>query len=57
MDDKEAGTMYMGEFRNNKKNGFGKLIFKATNDIYMGRFKDDYFHGVGNFSFSNGAVF
>jgi len=39
--------MYMGEFRNNKKHGFGKMIYKNTGDMYFGRFEDDEIHGVG----------
>lgn len=41
------GDEYLGEFRNNKKEGYGKFIEAATGDIYEGQFANDVFHGKG----------
>ncbi len=41
-----ADGNYVGEFRNNKKHGFGTLSF-AKGSKYTGQFKEDKWHGEG----------
>ena len=46
-----SGTAkYDGEFRNGKKQGFGKKQWPKTGDTYVGEFDDDYRHGYGTYS-------
>jgi len=40
------GTEYKGEFKNNKKNGYGKISFK-DGSRYSGMWSDDSFNGYG----------
>lgn len=38
---------YQGEFKNGKKDGWGKWTESTTNIDYEGFFKDDKFNGMG----------
>lgn len=40
------GEVYIGEFRNSKKHGFGKYLFNDCS-IYMGEFENGLSHGYG----------
>ena len=47
------GQKFVGEYRNNQRNGHGILsVPKKYN--YEGEFRDDVFHGLGKIIFSNG---
>ena len=35
------GTVYTGEFKNDKISGFGKIIYKRSGAIYEGHWKDN----------------
>ena len=45
--------IYEGEFKKDKKNGNGKLIYKLLNDVYEGEFKDNCITGVGFYTWKN----
>jgi hypothetical protein len=50
------GDIYIGKFKNNKKNGTGKYIFSEENKElkeYNGDFLDDNRHGFGVLLFKN----
>lgn len=42
------GTKYIGEWANDKANGYGKLIH-GDGDVYEGEFLDDQAHGQGTY--------
>jgi len=42
------GTRYIGEWRDDKANGWGKLRH-GDGDVYMGDWKDDKAHGYGKY--------
>ena len=46
---------YVGEFRNDKKHGFGTLTF-SNGDVYVGEFSDGGMR-YGTYRFANGAVY
>ena len=46
------GYKYKGEFKGDKKNGKGKMIFK-NGDVYDGEFEDDKINGFGRFKWNN----
>ena len=52
---------YVGEFQDNKLNGFGRFTFLQGSgfdgDVYEGAFKNDKFHGFGKYTHSNGDTF
>jgi len=50
----EEGTVYMGEYKNNKKNGQGTIIYgnrsKYAGYKYVGQWKDGKYHGQDIFT-------
>jgi S1-C subfamily serine protease len=50
-----SGNKYVGEYRNNKRNGQGAFTF-ADGNKYVGEFKNDKRHGQGTFTFVSGNV-
>lgn len=50
------GGMYIGELKNDKKEGKGKMIFKGG-DIYEGEWLNDKQHGRGKMIWANGATY
>ena len=57
---KYTDSYYEGEWKNDKKNGKGKMTWidgKRKGDVYEGEFKDDYFHGKGVYIWLNGDVY
>ena len=47
---------YVGLWKNDKMNGFGKYNF-ASGAVYEGDFKDNVFHGQGQYTFPDGATY
>ena len=45
--------VYEGEFKNDKKNGSGKLEYKLLKDTYEGEFKDNCITGIGFYTWAN----
>ena len=45
------------EYRNNKKNGFGKIVYYATGDRYEGNWVDDIREGYGKYVYTSGQVY
>lgn len=39
--------VYSGEFVAGRRQGYGKIIYSATQKVYDGEWKDDKFHGFG----------
>ena len=54
----ENGDEYIGEFKNNKRNGYGVLYYNKNNinmrDRYEGDWKDDKIEGKGKIYWNNG---
>jgi hypothetical protein len=50
------GGMYIGELKNDKKDGRGKMIFSGG-DIYEGEWVNDKQHGRGKMIWANGASY
>ena len=48
-----GGDKYVGEYRNNKRNGQGTYTF-ASGSKYVGEHKDSKFHGQGTYIWANG---
>ncbi len=48
-----GGLKYIGDWKNNKKNGQGTLT-SGKGDKYVGDWKDDKYHGQGTVTFANG---
>ena len=49
--------MYVGEWRNNKKNGQGKMTYK-DGSVYYGHWKDDKRHGQDcKMTWTNGTIY
>jgi hypothetical protein len=46
-----AGTLYLGSFENNRKDGFGYEIEANLGNIYVGEFKNGFRDGKGDFYF------
>ena len=51
-----GGYSYLGEFKNNKFDGRGKLIYD-DNTKYEGDFSEGYMHGEGNLIFKDGSCY
>ena len=49
--------IYEGEFKNDKKNGTGKLKYKILNDTYEGEFQDNVITGIGFYTWSNNDTY
>ncbi len=49
--------IYEGEYKNDKKNGKGKLFFKNLNDSYEGNFEDNDINGNGIYKWENGEIY
>ena len=47
------GDKYIGEWKNNKKHGYGTYTYKSG-DKYVGNYKDDKYHGQGTYTWSDG---
>merc|ERR1711988_1920040 len=52
------GNVYVGQMKNGKKHGFGKLTktmfpFLLIGSVYVGDFKDDKFHGKGTYTYNS----
>mgnify|MGYP001266470350 CR=1 FL=1 len=48
-----SGSMYEGEFQNNRHHGQGTYTL-SDGSVYVGEFKDDLFNGRGTLNFENG---
>lgn len=46
--------VYVGEWKNGKSNGQGRLVF-SDGDRYIGEFNDDEYSGQGTYFFANGG--
>lgn len=46
---------YYGEYKDGKKDGFGKLI--ASEGVYEGEFKDGKKHGKGKMTYTDGGTY
>lgn len=46
--------LYEGEWKNNKRHGYGKMIY-FNGDIYEGEFKNDTQDGYGEMKYANGV--
>ena len=55
----DGGDNYVGEWKNNKRNGQGTYIYGPNSewagDKYVGEFKDDKINGQGTYLFSDGS--
>lgn len=45
--DPERGFFYKGNWKNDKKSGFGHQVFRREKLCYEGYFENDLFHGYG----------
>ena len=50
------GDKYLGEFKDNKRNGHGTYTY-ANGDKYVGEYKDNLENGQGTFTFADGDKF
>jgi S1-C subfamily serine protease len=50
------GDIYVGEWRDNKRNGQGTYTF-ANGDIYVGEYKDDKRNGQGTVTYASGSTY
>lgn len=47
--DGELYSIYIGEFENGERNGYGTEYYIEYNSIYVGQFKDNQWNGYGNY--------
>lgn len=47
--------MYSGEFHDNSRHGFGKLI--KPNETYIGGFENGLYHGDGQLVMEDGTIY
>ena len=52
----EKGINYVGEWKNNRKDGIGIEKYK-DGGLYQGEFKNGYKHGIGNYFWADGAQY
>jgi uncharacterized caspase-like protein len=50
-----SGNGYVGEFRRNKRHGYGR--YTDSKGTYVGEFRDGAYHGAGEFSANDGRKF
>ncbi|MBK6339620.1 MAG: hypothetical protein IPF63_08530 [Bacteroidetes bacterium] len=50
------GDKYIGEWKNGKQNGNGKMAFE-NGDIYIGEWKDGKYNGKGIITYFNGEKY
>jgi hypothetical protein len=54
----KSGDKYVGDFKNDMRNGHGKYTWSENNpDLgkdYIGDFRDNNYHGYGTLQFKNG---
>ena len=57
----DDGTNYLGDFKNDKKEGNGCLKYlddkHKVNSYYYGQFKEDEFQGLGIYKGNDGYIF
>ena len=53
----EDEYLYVGDFSNNLKNGFGELEYLETGDIYKGEFKNGEITGKGRYEWKSGEIY
>ena len=55
------GTLYKGEWKNNKFHGFGTFVFGTETEwaghTFSGNFKDGTYHGYGVYTFPDGEKY
>ena len=49
--------IYEGEYKNDQKNGNGKLYFKLLNETYEGSFVDNNINGNGIYKWNSGEIY
>ena len=49
--------IYEGEYKNDQKNGNGKLYFKLLNETYEGNFIDNNINGNGIYKWNSGEIY
>ena len=52
--DYPSGNKYLGQWKDDKKNGQGTLTY-ASGDRYVGQFKDDKINGQGTYTWGDGT--
>lgn len=50
----ESGTVYDGQWQNDRRSGFGKMTFECG-DTYEGQWQDGRYHGKGKYCSSSGG--
>jgi len=50
-----SGNKYVGEFKDNKRNGKGTFTF-ASGNKYVGEFKNNKRHGQGTYTYADGTI-
>ena len=48
---------YVGDFKNEQKEGEGKIVYKILNDVYEGSFRNNSINGVGFYIWANKDTF
>ena len=51
------GDFYIGSFKENKFNEYGKFIYKNAKEVYQGQFLDGKKHGIGRYFYKNGDIY
>ena len=49
------GSVYTGTMQNDKRSGFGRLVFAGN--VYEGAFENDAANGLGTYTFPDGSVY
>lgn len=54
--DERAGIEYKGQYRNDKKCGYGQLTL-PDHTVYRGNFENDFRHGFGEVFLNNTCIY
>jgi len=52
-----SGNKYVGEYKNDKRNGQGTFTFPKSGNKYVGEFKNDKRNGQGTFTCDSGSKY
>ena len=51
----DGGGTYVGDFKNGKSDGYGKLTFGSTGNYLEGEWKEGVMHGQGRYETKDGS--
>ena len=53
----EGADVYIGEYKMDKREGYGTFTWGMTQANYRGKFSDDRMHGLGTYTWADGSTY